>query len=142
MPDPDFLPTAVLDTNVVLDWLVFEDPGVAALAAALAAGRVRWLASPSMRAELAQVVERPQLAAWQPDPQRVLATFDRHAVACEPPPPSRLLCRDATDQPFVDLALHRRARWLFSRDRALLALARRARLQGLDIAPPARWPGG
>ena len=141
MPEPDFPPAAVLDTNVVLDWLVFEDPGVATLAAALAAGRLRWLACPSMRAELALVVERPQFAAWQPDPARVLAAFDRHAVACPAPPPSRLLCRDASDQPFVDLALHGGARWLISRDRALLVLARRARLQGLDIAPPARWPG-
>ncbi len=140
MSEPDFPPLAVLDTNVVLDWLVFDDPGVAALAAALEAGRLRWLACDSMRAELAHVVQRPQLAAWQPDVDRVLATFDRHAQPCEPPPPSRLLCSDADDQPFVDLALHSRARWLFSRDRAVLKLARRARLFGLEIAPPARWP--
>ncbi len=141
MTDPESPPAAVLDTNVVLDWLVFADAGVAALGAEVSTGRLRWLACESMRTELALVLQRPQLAAWQPDPARVLAIFDRHAVACEAPPPSRLRCRDAADQAFVDLALHRRCRWLLSRDRALLALARRARLQGLEIATPARWTG-
>jgi predicted nucleic acid-binding protein len=141
LPDPDIPPAAVLDTNVVLDWLVFADPGVAVLAAAVESGRLRWLACTSMRAELALVVARPQFVPWQADPARVLASFDRHAVCCEPPPPSRLLCTDADDQPFIDLALHGGARWLFSRDRAVLKLARRARQHGLEIAPPSRWPG-
>jgi uncharacterized protein len=132
-------PAAVLDTNVVLDWLVFDEPGVATLAAALEGGSLRWLACASMREELARVVGREQLAAWAPDLQRVLAAFDRHAVLLEAPPPQDLHCADPDDQPFVDLALHAGARWLFSRDRAVLALARRAHRLGLTIRSPLEW---
>lgn len=125
---------------MVLDWLVFGDPGTAALASAVESGRLRWLVCASMRAELAYVVLRSQLAPWQPDAARVLATYDRYACSCEPPVPSRLWCTDADDQPFIDLALQHRVRWLFSRDKAVLKLARRARLAGLEIAPPSRCP--
>ena len=36
--------SAVLDTNVALDWLVFRSPGVANLAAAIEANELRWSA--------------------------------------------------------------------------------------------------
>jgi predicted nucleic acid-binding protein len=55
-------------------------------------------------------------------------------VAGEP----RLRCRDADDQVFIDLALVHRARWLLTRDKALLALARRARPLGTEILRPWR----
>ncbi|MFT7776961.1 putative toxin-antitoxin system toxin component, PIN family [Roseateles sp.] len=51
----------------------------------------------------------------------------------------RLVCRDPDDQKFIDLALAARARWLISRDKAVLALAKRARLRGLAILTPERW---
>ena len=41
----------VLDTNVVLDWLLFCDERVAALAGAIESGAVRWLCCGPMRAE-------------------------------------------------------------------------------------------
>jgi len=129
----------VLDTNVVLDWLLFREPAVGALAAAVEGGRLRWLACASMRDELAHVVVRGQFAAWKPDLPTVLAVFDRHAVLHEAPPPQKLPCTDPDDQPYIDLALHAQARWLFSRDRAVLALARRARLLGLTIRSPLGW---
>jgi predicted nucleic acid-binding protein len=50
-------------------------------------------------------------------------------------------CTDPDDQVFIDLALACKARWLLSKDRALLKLARRARALGLSIQPPASWAG-
>jgi len=132
-------PSAVLDTNVVLDWLVFRDPAVQALAAALEEGRLRWLACARMRDELAVVLVRPQLERWRPDPAQTLSAFDRLAVACAAPPPSLLVCRDGDDQVFVDLALAHRSRWLLTHDRALLALARQARPHGTTIISPRSW---
>ena len=41
----------VLDTNAVLDWLVFADPRIAALAAAIKGRRIDWFATAGMRAE-------------------------------------------------------------------------------------------
>jgi hypothetical protein len=47
------VPAAILDTQVALDWLLFDDPSTAALARAVQASRLVWLATPAMRAELA-----------------------------------------------------------------------------------------
>ena len=41
-------------------------------------------------------------------------------------------CTDPDDQKFLDLALHAHAKWLVSRDKALLRLARKARPLGLE----------
>jgi predicted nucleic acid-binding protein len=135
-------PTAVLDTNVVLDWLVFNDPGVAAVAAAIASGSLRWIASARMRAELAHVAARPPLAARGAAADRLLEAVERHAGApCSEPAPCRLVCTDADDQVFIDLALAHGARWLLTRDKALLKLARKARPLGTTICTPAGWTG-
>lgn len=132
-------PTAVLDTNVVLDWLVFRDPAVASLARAITTGTLRWLASPRMRDEFARVLGHGALARWSPDPGSALAEFDGLSDRCHEPPGCRLTCRDSDDQIFVDLAAAAGCRWLVSRDRALLALARRAGSLGVTIVTPARW---
>ena len=130
----------VLDTNAVLDWLLFVDPGILAAAAAIDAGEVRWIACLEMRDELAQVLGRSSLVKWLPDSERVLAAFDRYS-SLMPAPPSLpdLRCDDADDQVFIDLAVAHGARWLISHDRALLRLARRAKRVGLEVVKPAQW---
>ena len=137
-------PGVVLDTNVVLDWLLFRDAGCAALAERLQAGQLHWHATVSMRNELASVLPRPQLLARAPDGEHILSAFDRLARICPEPPcaaglTGRLYCRDRDDQKFLDLAVAVGARWLFSKDRALLALARTARVHGIEVLTPARW---
>ncbi|MDE1949002.1 MAG: putative toxin-antitoxin system toxin component, PIN family, partial [Burkholderiales bacterium] len=132
---PSEAPAVVLDTNVALDWLVFRDVGVSALAAAIEGGMLRWLACPRMRDELARTLTYPALAPWSPDSECVLATFDRWVQPCaQPPAAPGMACRDADDQVFVDLAVAGRAQWLLTRDRALLDLAAAARRRGLTIA--------
>ena len=132
-------PEAVIDTNVLLDWLVFADPGVAALTAAVRSGALRWVATEAMLDELRHVLGRPPLEVRRPvDLEEVIAACCQLVV---PPPdaPRRLLCTDPDDQKFIDLALHRRSPWLISRDRAVLKLARRALTQGVRVCPPAMW---
>ena len=140
------LPTIVIDTNVVLDCLLFDDPAVHALTSAFADGRVDWIATAEMRDELAHVLERGLAAQRGALPANVLASFDAHArvVPCPPPAPpgaaeAGWLCSDPDDQKFVDLARSVGARWLLSRDRAVLKLARRARRAGLHILVPSAW---
>ncbi len=132
-------PGIVLDTNVVLDWLLFADASVATLSAAVIGRQVRWLATPGMRAELVQVLERGLAETRGRDAAPLLAAWDARAVLQPEPPSHRLRCTDPTDQCFVDLALASRARWLLSRDRALLKLARRALALGLRIVSPPHW---
>jgi predicted nucleic acid-binding protein len=57
----------------------------------------------------------------------------------EPPPVHTLRCTDVDDQKFIDLAIATSARWLVTRDRALLKRARRAAPLGLSIATPVQW---
>ena len=52
----------VIDTNIALDLLVFEDPAWVPLIALLAAGELRWLATAAMRVELERVLGYPLIA--------------------------------------------------------------------------------
>ena len=136
-------PGVVLDTNVVLDWLVFENPGVALLSAAVMSGQVRWLTCSRMREELLRTLSHPALVRWNPDSERTLTIFDRWAIS--QPTPLRtthgpLVCSDPDDQVFLDLALASGAPWLLTHDKALLKLRRAASLQGVSVLQPALWP--
>jgi predicted nucleic acid-binding protein len=137
------LPIVVLDTNVVLDWLVFRNPGCTRLAASIVAGELRWVATAAMRDELAHVLARGHLDAWAPNLTSVWAHWDRYCAEVAAPapagPPGRLRCSDADDQKFVDLAVACQARWLLSHDRAVLKLARRLRDCGVDTRSPDGW---
>ena len=135
-------PPIVLDSNVVLDWLVFRDPSSRAVAAAITSGRLRWVATPAMLEELEHVLTRGSLSAWQPDVDGILAHWHAWAAPVAPAPAApfgALRCTDPDDQKFIDLALHAGAVALLSRDRAVLKLARRAHRFGLRIQTAAAW---
>lgn len=136
-------PIVVLDTNVVLDWLVFRDSRCAALGEALAAGSVQWCASAAMREELAHVLGRGVAQAWRPDFAALWAQWQRNCVELPTPgpwpPATQLRCTDVDDQMFIDFSLVHGARFLLSRDRAVLKLARRASRLGLSIMTPSDW---
>jgi predicted nucleic acid-binding protein len=137
---PDAIPRIALDTNVVLDWLVFCNPAVLPLVAAIEQNRVQWIACASMRTELARTLDYDNLARWAPDREQALAAFDAHALRMpEPATLPALRCSDPDDQVFIDLAAEAGARWLLTHDRALLRLARRARSLGVSITQPRLW---
>lgn len=129
----------VIDTNIALDLLVFDDPCWAALRSALAAGELRWIATPPMRAELARVLGYPLIARRLlrdgRRPEAVLAAFDAGSRTIDSPPPrAPFVCKDADDQMFIDLAVARRAR-LLSKDRAVLSMRKRLATLGVAVAP-------
>lgn len=138
---PDLIPRIVIDTQTVMDWLIFRDARVGALAQAIETGRLCWIGRPAMLEELRHVLGRGVAAAYAPDLDFIESTFATHCrmQSLEPPPAVRLTCRDPDDQMFIDLAIAAPARWLFSRDRAVLALAKRARPFGLEILKPEAW---
>jgi predicted nucleic acid-binding protein len=142
--EPPPTPCLVLDTNAVLDWLLFRNPAMNPLAGAIESGAVRWIATARMRAELVATLGKASLARWNSDSVRLLTTMDAcTAYRAEPQvaPGLALHCTDPDDQVFIDLAIVEGARWLITQDRALLKLARRAALRGVTILPPARWTG-
>lgn len=135
-------PWLVADTQVVLDWLVFRDAAARPLLEAVLAGRLRWLASATMRDELAHMLHHPTLARWGHQAEHALTFFDERATL-HPDPTAlrapRLVCTDPDDQVFIDTALAHRAAWLVTRDRALLKLRRKALGHGLRIVRPDEW---
>ncbi len=136
------MPTLVLDTNVVLDWLLFRDARCGVLAEAIRVGQVRWVASPAMRAELQHVLARGIRGDWTIDAGSILYAWDRWATmvaAGDGPARPSLRCTDADDQKFIDLALQVRAQALLSSDRAVLKLRRRAATHGLRILTADAW---
>jgi uncharacterized protein len=120
--------TVVLDTQVWLDWLVFDDPSVARLREAHAAGRVEIAIDEACEAELVRVLAY-DLGKYslEPDEQtrciarcRSAARRVRGGSAADLPK-----CRDPDDQKFLELAAGCGAHILVSKDRAVLALAPR-----------------
>lgn len=132
----------MLDTNAWLDLLVFRDPRAARLDAALRSGAVVAVTDDACRDEWLRVLRYPQLALGEAAREELVAGFDRLGLKFDLPPPAVALprCADPDDQKFLELAAATSARWLVSRDRALLALARRAaRMCGFAIVTPEQW---
>ncbi len=126
----------VIDTNVVLDLLLFSDPATVPLKEALAAGRLQWIATPVMREELARVLAYPHLVLrmnhYRLSAEDVLAAFDRQVRVVEVAPRIAVICTDPDDQKFIDLAVAHRAP-LLSKDRAVLKLRKRLLALGVPV---------
>lgn len=138
MADADARPLLVIDTNIVLDLLVFEDPAQAGLRDAVQQGRVVWLATPAMREELERVLTYPQVArrllARHRPAQEVLADFDGRSRRVPPAARAPVRCRDPDDQIFIDLAVAHGAE-LLSKDALVLRLRKRLAALGVLVAP-------
>lgn len=145
MPIQDSPPMIVLDTNVVLDWMVFKNPSVRGIASEVCARTLIWIASAEMKSELEHVMNRGLGARWPEESARLWADWEAHAtdraLPLSRPPATWPRCTDADDQKFIDLALAHQARWLITRDRAVLKTAKRCRPLGLEIMTPEQWPG-
>ena len=123
----------VIDTNIVLDLFVFDDPAVRVLKDQIERGAVQWLATAAMRAELARVLGYPNIVRWldrhgsvpAEAAQSVLERFDAMARQVSPAPAAAISCRDPHDQIFIDLAAAHDAA-LISKDRAVLNASSRA----------------
>lgn len=118
----------VLDTNIVLDAFVFDDPAARPLKSALASGQLEWIATKAMRDELARVLCYPKIvprmAFYQVSADHVLAQFDGQATLVDTAPKAGVTCRDPDDQKFIDLAVRHQS-LLLSKDQAVLCMKKR-----------------
>lgn len=128
----------VIDTNIVLDLWLFEDPATAPLRAALQSGRITHLATSSMREELARVLTYPhivkRMAKSNTQAQDILQRFDDHLLAAEPAAKAPCTCKDPDDQKFIDLAVAHAAP-LLSKDAAILCMKKRLLQAGVLLNP-------
>nr|WP_283254463.1 putative toxin-antitoxin system toxin component, PIN family [Ramlibacter paludis] len=132
----------VLDTNVVLDLLVFGDAAAQPVKQGLADGALRWLATAAMREELARVLAYPKLAPrvayHRGSADAVLEDFDRHVELVDVPAKAGVTCGDPDDQKFIDLAVAHRCP-LVSKDFEVLRMKKR--LAQLEVAAVSCWVG-
>ena len=128
----------VLDTNIVLDLWVFDDPASAPLRESLLDGETQWLATAAMREELARVLGYPHIArrlsARGMLACAVLDHFDRHAQLLPDAPKAPYTCKDADDQKFIDLAARHGAA-LHSKDAQVLCMKNRLARCGVALNP-------
>jgi putative PIN family toxin of toxin-antitoxin system len=131
----------VLDTNIVLDTLVFRDPRTHALHAALfdepVMSDLLWLATAPMREELARVLAYPHIAVRLVfhglQAGQVLSQFDARVRIVPVAPKAPATCKDPDDQKFIDLAVSHSAT-LLSKDKAVLCMRKRLMELGvLDV---------
>ena len=128
----------VIDTNIVLDLWLFEDPATIPLRAALQSGAISHLATASMRDELERVLTYPHLIKRMTkssiQAQDILIRFDEYLLAAEPAAKATCTCKDPDDQKFIDLAVAH-AVPLLSKDKAILCMKKRLFQSGVVLNP-------
>ena len=128
----------VIDTNIVLDLWLFEDPSTIPLRAALQSGAISHLATDSMRDELERVLTYPHLikrmAKSNIQAPDILNRFDEYQLAAEPAAKAACTCKDPDDQKFIDLAVAH-AVPLLSKDKAILCMKKRLLQSGVVLNP-------
>ena len=133
---PSEVQAVVIDTNIVLDLWVYQDPATPALLTALQQGQLRWLATAPMREELLRVLDYPHIAQRRArdsvSAQAVLAQFDALAHLQDVASKAAYICKDADDQKFIDLAVAHRA-LLLSKDKQVLRLTTRLARLGVAV---------
>jgi uncharacterized protein len=134
----------VLDTNVVLDLVVFRDPGAEPIAHAIRSGAAVPVTSPACMEELRRVLAYPQLKLDAAAQCAALECFMAQVTLCGPVGPSMPaalpLCTDADDQKFLELAWNSNAHCLVTKDKALLRLARAmAKLGRFAVLDPEKF---
>ena len=121
----------IIDTNTWLDWLLFNDGCTQLLKAQFREQRIYILATPEMRSELNEVLERPHIGlqfigrSEFDSVGAIMAEFDKIVTLITAPLANKLLpqCKDGDDQIFIDAAFSSKA-ILITKDRLVLGLAR------------------
>ena len=128
----------VIDTNVLIAGLFWKGPPHA-LWAQVRAGALRWVSSPLLLAELAEVLARPKFNAiferTRTSPLQVLVEAQKLAECFEPPPLPHPVCRDPDDDHLLALARAAQVELIVSGDDDLLTLGH---FQGIPILSPAQ----
>ena len=128
-------PRLVLDTNVILDLLVFQDPAAEVVRMALDAKLVDAVRSEASMLELIDVIQRPSFKLSEEQQQAILKNWESSsrlldtALITQAP----FTCRDLDDQVFINMAYSIRPALLLSKDLRVLELRAIAKQHGVEI---------
>ncbi|TVO57870.1 putative toxin-antitoxin system toxin component, PIN family [Denitromonas halophila] len=132
----------VLDTNTIMALWFFNDPALTTLRDWIAAGHTRLLTRDDALEELRRVLAYRQFACPPERQAEILARYRTQAV-CVPAadtPAELPRCRDADDQKFLEIAHDGEARWLLTRDKALLRSGRHRLMRDrCRVITPEAW---
>jgi putative PIN family toxin of toxin-antitoxin system len=127
----------VLDTNVVIDWLVFDDPFLSSFRSSVVDRRVTVVTHSPAVVELQRVLGYRTLKLSVERQADVFVRYEalttRLELSCEPLPERFPQCRDSDDDHFLALAWHAKADAVISHDKAVLKLARKAKRFGFRV---------
>jgi predicted nucleic acid-binding protein len=132
----DIKPRLVLDTNVILDLVVFKDPSAEPIRLLLDAKLVDAVRTPASMAELIDVIGRPAFKLSPEDQEAIVQAWEASSrqlenTAIEPAP---FTCRDPDDQVFINMAYSLRPALLLSKDLRVLELRAIAKHHGVEIS--------
>jgi len=124
----------IVDTNILLDIIYFEDPHVKDLTKAIESGHLEAWSCNLIWDEFLDVMRRPAFYKNEETYQKMIEKalkyfqFDTSKI-----PPSPYKCRDPDDQIFIDLAVIKAPCWLISRDLEVLKLAKKLKLVNVEV---------
>lgn len=133
---PSLTGPVVIDTNILLDIFVFQDPATAPLREALFSGALDAVRADITLSEFADVLSRDKFKLTVEQRNEVLAAWQSHSRAltdseiCTSP----WKCKDRDDQIFLDLAYTLRPCYLLSKDLQVLKFRKRAAKELVVIA--------
>ena len=128
-------PRLVLDTNVILDLLVFQDPAAEIIRIVLETKQMDAVRTEESMLELADVIQRTAFKLSKEEQEIILQAWESSTrllenTAIEQAP---FACRDPDDQVFINLAFSVRPALLLSKDLRVLELHRTAMRYGVEI---------
>jgi predicted nucleic acid-binding protein len=137
----------ILDTNIVLDLFLFQDPRTVPLREQLHSGQLDWRATQHMRNELERVLTYPNITAkltfYKKTAIDILANFDHHAQLTQAPAiKAPYTCKDSDDQVFIDLAAALAQQnpkahiSLISKDKAVTSMRKRLEKLAIHVSMP------
>ena len=126
-------PTVILDTNIVMDILVFKDPSVAPIVKAIDDDRLIPLLHPETFAELVDVLGRSMFKLMSDEVDA--KALDWHSrcrfISGELPP--NTYCKDQEDDKFFQLALLTHCPFLITKDKLVLKARKRAKRDAIAV---------
>ncbi len=117
----------VLDTNIVMDMLHFQDTRTDWLKYAIARRQLLCFSDADCLGELGRVAAYPEFGLDSACQKGLLGTYLEFVICCDGADDDSVAlprCRDADDQKFLELAARCKADLLITRDKQLLRLDR------------------
>lgn len=141
---PSLAGPIILDTNILLDIFVFQDPATAPLREALFSGELDAVRADITLSEFADVLSREKFKLTAQQRDEILVKWQLHSRAVTD---SEILgspwkCKDRDDQIFLDLAYTLRPCYLLSKDLQVLKFRKRAAKESVVIADHYPQPNG